>query len=360
MYRVGIDIGSVSVNVAIVNDNGKIVKSRYIRHKGKPYAAAKEAIEEAVGAYEVEFIATTGTGAKVFASLIGAAFVNEIIAISRAMGSLYPSTGSVIDIGGEDSKLIIFEPSGRKSSPLRVKDFSMNALCAAGTGSFLDQQASRLRFTIEEFSEVALRAKNIPRIAGRCTVFAKSDMIHLQQIATPDYEIVAGLCYALARNFKGNISKGKDLKTPVGFIGGVAANAGMRGALKEVFQLTDDTFFVPENFTAVGAAGAVYAVLEDPSLKVPFTGLDRLDTYLNEEKSEATHEPLSLSAANMNIAYDMKPVTGRTKVYLGVDVGSISTNLVLIDEERNVLAKRYLMTEGKADRSRRSRGVLPR
>ncbi|OPY04686.1 MAG: Activator of (R)-2-hydroxyglutaryl-CoA dehydratase [Syntrophorhabdus sp. PtaB.Bin184] len=347
MYRLGIDIGSVSVNVAVVNENGKVVKSQYIRHKGKPFVVAKEAIEEAAGAYEVEFIATTGTGAKVFASLVGAAFVNEIVAISRAMGKLYPSTGSVVDIGGEDSKLIVFEPSGRKGFPLRVKDFSMNALCAAGTGAFLDQQASRLRFTIEEFSEVALKARNIPRIAGRCTVFAKSDMIHLQQIATPDYEIVAGLCYALARNFKGNIAKGKDVRTPVAFIGGVAANAGMRTALREVFGLTDDTFFVPENFTSVGAAGAVYAVLEDPSLKVPFAGLDGLNAYLNEERQEATHEPLSLSAANMNVAYDMKPVTRGIKVYLGVDVGSISTNLVLIDQGRNVLAKRYLMTEGR-------------
>jgi len=347
MYRLGIDIGSVSVNVAIVNENRKVVKSRYIRHKGKPFVAAKEAIEEAVGAYDVEFISTTGTGAKVFASLIGAPFINEIVAISRAMGHLYPSTGSVVDIGGEDSKLIIFEPSGRKNAPLRVKDFSMNALCAAGTGSFLDQQASRLRFTIEEFSDVALKAKNIPRIAGRCTVFAKSDMIHLQQIATPDYEIVAGLCYALARNFKGNITKGKDLRTPVAFIGGVAANAGMRGAIKEVFELTDETFFVPENYTCVAAVGAVYAVLDDPSLKVPFAGLDRLNEYLLEKRSDDTHEPLSLSAANTNIAYDMKPITEKTKVYLGVDVGSISTNLVLIDEERNILSKRYLMTEGR-------------
>jgi len=119
--------------------------------------------------------------------------------------------GSVIDIGGADSKLITFE-KGRRTNRLKVKDFSMNTLCAAGTGSFLDQQASRLRFTIEEFSEVALKSDNPPRIAGRCTVFAKSDMIHLQQIATPDYEIVAGLCYALARNFKSNIAKGKEIR----------------------------------------------------------------------------------------------------------------------------------------------------
>ncbi|MEN6616138.1 MAG: acyl-CoA dehydratase activase [Syntrophorhabdus sp.] len=347
MYRLGIDIGSVSVNVAIVNENGKIVKTSYIRHKGKAFMAAKEAIEDIVASNDIEFIATTGTGAKVFASLIGAPFVNEIVAISRAMGHLHPATGSIVDIGGEDSKLIIFEQSGKNNTRLRVKDFSMNALCAAGTGSFLDQQASRLRFTIEEFSQVALKAKNIPRIAGRCTVFAKSDMIHLQQIATPDYEIVAGLCYALARNFKGNITKGKEIRTPVAFIGGVAANAGMRQAIRNVFELNDQTFFVPENFTAMGAIGAVYAVVDDPSLKVQFRGLDHLNAYLLKERNEPNHEPLSLSPANLNITYAMKPVTQKTRAYLGVDVGSISTNLVLIDEEKNVLAKRYLMTEGR-------------
>jgi activator of 2-hydroxyglutaryl-CoA dehydratase len=142
---------------------------------------------------------------------VGASFTNEIIAITKAFQALYPNTGSVIDIGGEDSKFILFERD-KEHGNLKIKDFSMNTLCAAGTGSFLDQQASRLGFTIEEFAETALKAKNAPRIAGRCTVFAKSDMIHLQQIATPDFELVAGLCYALARNFKGSIAKGKDLE----------------------------------------------------------------------------------------------------------------------------------------------------
>ena len=111
----------------------------------------------------------------------------------------------------------------------------MNTLCAAGTGSFLDQQASRLGLTIEEFGELALKSTNPPRIAGRCSVFAKSDMIHLQQIATPDYDIVAGLCYALARNFKSNIGKGKELhKTHLlpGRGGGQRGNAkGLHGGV---------------------------------------------------------------------------------------------------------------------------------
>jgi predicted CoA-substrate-specific enzyme activase len=346
MYRIGLDIGSVSVNVVVMNKTGIITNTRYIRHMGRPFQAGKEALEEISGKFEVDFVSTTGTGAKDFAALIGASFVNEIVALAKAFDHLYPQVLSVIDIGGEDSKLILFEKDG-SDERLRVKDFSMNALCAAGTGSFLDQQASRLRFTIEKFSEVALKSTNPPRIAGRCTVFAKSDMIHLQQIATPDYEIVAGLCYALARNFKGNIAKGRDIIAPVAFVGGVAANAAMRRALMDVFSLDNMRFLVPEHFTSMGAVGALYAVLDEPSLRNQYGGLESLNECLMGDNVRTAHEPLAISDENLRVSYDMKPVNGQTQVYLGVDVGSISTNLVVIDENKNVLAKRYLMTEGR-------------
>lgn len=346
MVKVGIDIGSVSVNLAVMDKSGSIIIDRYIRHMGRPAEISKEAIEELVKKYKIEFVAVTGSGAKHFASITGGTFVNEIVALATGFSHLYPDTGSLIDIGGEDSKLVIFEKSG-KNGKLRVKDFSMNALCAAGTGSFLDQQASRLCFTIEEFSKIALKATNIPRIAGRCTVFAKSDMIHLQQIATPDYEIVAGLCYALARNFKSNIAKGKDIKNPVAFIGGVAANAGMLRAIRDVFALSDSEFIIPEYFTSMGAIGAIHVVLDDPSMKTTFKGLEGLEKYLLQEKFHEAHEPLRISNENLNISYELKEIKEKTRSFLGVDVGSISTNLVLIDENKNILAKRYLMTEGR-------------
>ena len=346
MYRIGIDMGSVSVDLVVMDESGKIVKSKYVRHMGRPYEMGRDVLEEAVKEYDADFIAATGTGASEFASLIGASFINEIVALTQGFSGLYPHVGSVIDIGGADSKLITFE-KGRRTNRLKVKDFSMNTLCAAGTGSFLDQQASRLRFTIEEFSEVALKSDNPPRIAGRCTVFAKSDMIHLQQIATPDYEIVAGLCYALARNFKSNIAKGKEIRNPVAFVGGVAQNAGMRRAIQDVFALKDGEFIVPEYATSMGAIGAIYTILSDPSLRKPFAGFDALNRYLEKERMEETHDPLEISEGNLCVSYAMRNVATKTKAYLGVDVGSISTNLVVIDEERNVLAKRYLMTEGR-------------
>jgi predicted CoA-substrate-specific enzyme activase len=346
MKSVGIDIGSISISIVVLDEATNIVQNSYVRHKGRPIEVAKTTLQDLSKDFEIDSVAATGTGAKEFSLLIGASFVNEIVALAKGFGHLYPHVRSVIDIGGEDSKLIMLEEDPA-SGRLRVKDFSMNALCAAGTGSFLDQQASRLCFTIEEFSEVALKSVNPPRIAGRCTVFAKSDMIHLQQTATPDYEIVAGLCYALARNFKGNIAKGKDVSHPVAFVGGVAANAGMRRAMKDVFSLSDAELFVPEHFTSMGALGALYAVMDEPGLKKKFLGLEKLDTHLKRELLEEAHEPLDISRENLHVLYDMRNVEEKTEVYLGVDVGSISTNLVVIDKEKNLIAKRYLMTEGR-------------
>ena len=348
MFRIGLDIGSVSVDVAVVDDKGHVTEERYIRHKGQPIKAAGEVLAELKTKYgkDIEFVATTGVGAKTFAELVGAAFTNEIIALTKAFQKLYPHVGSVIDLGGEDSKFILFERDKERGT-LKIKDFSMNTLCAAGTGSFLDQQASRLGFSIEEFGDVALKSKNTPRLAGRCTVFAKSDMIHLQQMATPDYELVAGLCYALARNFKSNIAKGKEIAKPLAFVGGVAANAGMRKAIQEVFSLEESQFIVPERFTSMGALGAIYAALDEPGIRREYQGVENVDRYLAQEEQADAYERLSLSEKNKKISYDVKRPTEKVKVYFGVDVGSISTNLVAIDEQRNVLSKRYLMTGGR-------------
>jgi len=156
-----------------------------------------------------------------------------------------------------------------------------------GTGSFLDQQASRLHLTIEEFSAIALRSKKPPRVAGRCSVFAKSDMIHLQQSATPDYDIVAGLCFAMARNFKATVGKGKKFQTPLLFLGGVAANLGMRRAFREVLSLSESDMTVPEHFYTSGAIGAALMVMELSSQPVVYRGVSALAACLSSGEAIA-------------------------------------------------------------------------
>ncbi|GAG68675.1 unnamed protein product [marine sediment metagenome] len=187
---VGYDIGSISVNRAIINEKKEIVEILpYARHFGEPVKSVKKDIESMhKGSYKdrISGICFTGSGGKEIASLLGLNFINEIEAIVSAVKFLYRNAKTVIEIGGQDSKFI----------DLVYGDYAMNELCAAGTGAFLDQQASRFDLTIEEFTRLALKSRNPSTIAGRCSVFAKTDMIHLQQEAASDEDIILGLCYA--------------------------------------------------------------------------------------------------------------------------------------------------------------------
>jgi predicted CoA-substrate-specific enzyme activase len=263
----GIDVGSVSANTIILNNRQEVIEEHYTRLKGQPLQTVEQILDEIlqrIPAERFQSLSFTGIGGKLLSELLGGNFINEIIAQARAIQRFYPQVRTIIDMGGEDSKLILLE--GEKGH-FKINDFSMNTLCAAGTGSFLDQQASRLGLTIEAFGELALKSVNPPRIAGRCSVFAKSDMIHLQQIATPDYDIVAGLCYALARNFKSNIAKGKDFIKPVAFQGGVAGNIGMRKAFLDVLELSNGDLIIPKHYASMGAIGAALVTLEDKGSK---------------------------------------------------------------------------------------------
>ena len=349
----GIDVGSVSTNTIIMDDHRDVLEEHYTRIKGQPLQTVQKVLEEILQRISHETfhsVSFTGTGGKLLSELLGGNFINEIIAQARAVQYFYPQVRTIIDIGGEDSKLIFIE---EEKDRFKIGDFSMNTLCAAGTGSFLDQQASRLGLTIEEFGQLALKSTNPPRIAGRCSVFAKSDMIHLQQIATPDYDIVAGLCYALARNFKSNIGKGKTFVKPISFQGGVAANAGMRKAFLDVLGVSNGELIVPNHFASMGAIGAILVTLEDKKGKKEWFGLSRLNQYLKDHREEqASLKPLSLSPYHLirrgEISLPSQNSGGeKIEAYLGLDVGSISTNLVVIDKEKRVLAKRYLMTAGR-------------
>ena len=346
MY-IGLDIDSVSVNAVLMTRDGAVLEEHYVRTRGRPVEAARGVLGDMLTHTDescVDGIGVTGSAGQLVADLLGAFFVNEIIAQSKASIRLQPEVRTVIELGGEDSKLICLAPDGA-SGELCMKEFAMNTVCAAGTGSFLDQQAARLGVNIEnEFGQLALKSENPPRIAGRCSVFAKSDMIHLQQVAAPDYDIVAGLCMALARNFKGTIAKGKELTRPIAFHGGVAANAGMVRAFERICGLQDGELIVPEHFASMGAFGAVLAMTESNS-DFEFRGIEVLQSHVQDDAK--SQEPLV--GDNYPIRTEIEPIIGDLPVdaYLGVDVGSISTNLVVIDSDRRVLARRYLMTAGR-------------
>ncbi len=347
----GIDVGSISVNLAVIDAEDNVIEERYIRHHSQPMAVAADAIETAVDKYGRERIiglAATGSGGRVVARVLEANFVNEVVAQAAATRRLFPQVRTVIEIGGEDSKLIFMADSDQDGGD--VADFAMNAACAAGTGSFLDQQASRLGLAIEEFAQAALESEHPARVAGRCSVFAKTDMIHLQQKATPEHDIIAGLCFALARNFKSTVGSGAEIVAPISFHGGLAANPGMVRAMKEVFTADGDQFIIPEHFAAMGAIGTVL-VSRDTGIRRPdLDKLDELRHYQTQAASTKELGPLSLVESRIEPSRLAEPdldLVQKIPAYLGVDVGSISTCLAVIDEQANVLAKEYLMTAGR-------------
>ncbi len=353
-FNLGLDIGSISVNSVVMDSDRNIVDEKYAYCHGRPFDVLKEMLAdilERFGHDNINKIAITGTGGKQAIELIGGIFVNEIIAQSSSIAVLHPEVKTVIEMGGEDSKLIFMETkeAAKRSS---LCDFATNSLCAAGTGSFLDQQAKRIGVSIEdEFGDLAMTSEKPSRIAGRCSVFAKSDMIHLQQIATPVADIVAGLCFAVARNFKSSLGRGKTFETPISFQGGVAANQGVIRAFKEVLNLKNGDLVIPKHYASMGAIGGLYHILDNEAetgTNHAFKGLDDLNAYLeNRTSGSARLSQLEESVAVYNKDIRVRTNDEKTEVSLGVDIGSLSTNVVLIDSDNNVIARRYLPTASK-------------
>lgn len=250
MYYLGVDVGSVSTDIVLLDKNLRVVEELYLRTKGKPIAAIQEGFRLLKDKYEEKDIAaagTTGSGRQIASTLVGAdAVKNEITAHAVAALELDRDVRTIIEIGGQDSKIIILKNGV-------VTDFAMNTVCAAGTGSFLDRQAERLEIPIEKFGDYALKATSSVRIAGRCAVFAESDMIHKQQLGYDEAVIIRGLCEALVRNYFNNVAKGKEVQSKVFFQGGVAANKGMKSAFEE---LLNTEVVIPEHYNMMGAIGA--------------------------------------------------------------------------------------------------------
>ncbi|RUM88337.1 MAG: CoA activase [Thermodesulfatator sp.] len=343
-YYVGLDVGSGTAKVAVLDQDRKLVHKAYQKTHGQPVETAKRLLSEVESLFGTELsgITCTGTAGKFISQVLGVAFVNEVMAHARAVEHFHPEARTIIDIGGEDSKLVFIRHEGGN---FRIADFALNTLCAAGTGAFLEQQAARLGYSIEEFSRLALKAENIPRIAGRCTVFAKSDMIHLQQAAVPDHEIIAGLCFAIVRNLKSNLAKGRRVEPPVVFQGGVAANLGVRRAIREVFGLKEKELIIPEHHGVMGAIGAALYGLDGRATS-PYRGAEVLHAYLQKRRPAPQRLPKLLPMRSVYLPAQ-EAVAHPQRVYLGLDVGSVSTKIVALDESGALVAKVYLLHHGK-------------
>ena len=228
----GVDVGSISTKGVILDRENRILASQYIWTQGDPIGAVKRLtglLEEQFdkSAYEIVATGTTGSARKLVGVILGATMVkNEITAHAVGTTAFYPDVRTILEIGGQDSKIILVENGV-------AVDYAMNTLCAAGTGAFLSSQAKRLGIEVEEIGDYALRSTHPTQIAARCTVFAESDLVHKIQMGHPREDIIAGVCNAVAANYLNNVGKGKKIAAPVVFQGGVSKNAGVVHAFEE-------------------------------------------------------------------------------------------------------------------------------
>lgn len=270
--HIGIDVGSLTTKIVVIDDQYNVVWSMYARSAGGPIQAIQAGFRQLAGDLpdlKVAGVGATGSGRLLAGIMAGADVVkNEITAHATAAVHAEPDVRTVIDIGGQDSK-VIFLHRGVSCG------FNMNTVCAAGTGSFLDHQSERLGIPIEQFGQLALRSDHPVRIAGRCGVFAESDLIHKQQMGYCKSDLIAGLCVALARNYVANVLRSRRVQPVVLFQGGVAANDGIRAALESLLHVE---LVVPPHFQVMGALGA--AILASKEMGVDrqtnFRGADRI------------------------------------------------------------------------------------
>jgi predicted CoA-substrate-specific enzyme activase len=253
----GVDVGSVTTKLVALDEHYGVLAALYLRTRGKPIEVVQAGLRELSGrlpdSVKINGVGTTGSGRYLAGVVVGADVIkNEITAHAVATSHFVPGVQTIIEIGGQDSKIIILRDGV-------AVDFGMNTVCAAGTGAFLDQQAARLNIDIESVGPLALQSKTPVRIAGRCTVFAESDMIHKQQMGHRVEDILYGLCQAMARNYLNNVGLGKEIRNQVAFQGGVAFNLGMIRAFEEALELQ---IRVPPHHEVMGAIGAAMLARE--------------------------------------------------------------------------------------------------
>ena len=360
-YWVGIDAGSVSLNCVVINPSREIVSElRYRRHLGKVEEGVVELIKELqarFGEGKLRSVSFTGSHGRKLADRLEAFYEFETICQVAGALHLVPDARTIISMGGQQTALFQI---GRHDGGWELEHFNTNGPCASGTGSFIDQQAERLATTLylrekaagekdidrilADFIELGLTSENPAHVACRCTVFTKSDMIHLQNKGERLEDIIYGLHVGNARNYMSTIVGNRALQAPVLFIGGLSLNPLQVKAFRSYFP----EVVVPPSSTSMGALGA--ALLAREAGSEHGVDLERLEALALGETLPVPIAPrLVLTKTSFSDAEEItvKPRQCKTKVYLGIDIGSTTTKYALINEEREIIHKKYVPTQGR-------------
>ncbi len=338
-YFLGIDIGSVNSKISLIGEDGEIVKLDTEKISTGPRAAVASLIARLGKEFDLDQIVAagvSGSGKDVIPKELEWVEYSSPLSIASGLLHLYPDARTIVQIGGQSTLVIGLEDGLKK--PWKV---ASNPLCAAGTGRFLEQQAYRLGISMEDFSSLALQCEGSPpRIAARCSVFAKTDIIHLQQKGASVEAMLYALCESVARMVT-SIKKGA-FEEPVYFVGGVAANAAVAKALSDAISARNKhqvRVIIPENHLYIESLGSALLSIGKTSQGVVLSEIDDRQDYFEMPRLKVVTTQDSKPVPNIE-----EECTG----YLGVDIGSTSTKAVIVDETGNrVIGKNYLMTAGR-------------
>jgi len=355
----GIDVGSVAISISLLNSNKEIIYTAYEFHEGSIAAKLSEMLQT-IDLMEIKGVATTSSTPE---SIKSTAVYDTRISFITAAKTLHKKVGSILIVGGEKFGLVMFDEDEQ------YRKFKSNSSCAAGTGSFLDQQSKRLNLkNITEFGKLAKsNTGDFPKIASRCSVFAKTDLIHAQQEGYSLSEICDGLCYGLAKNVVDTLFKSGKINEPLLFAGGVSLNEAVT---KHIEKLTGIKPLVGEYSNLYGSIGSAINLIEDDTIEFA-NKFKSVQDIVSDEKKEKKYfyQPLTLKRSDYPSFNSLRKFNYRSKIldnaphvevdiytksdilklkaYIGIDIGSTSTKAILLDNNKNVLAGFYTRTSGQ-------------
>ncbi|MDD5945389.1 MAG: acyl-CoA dehydratase activase-related protein [Clostridia bacterium] len=349
LLRMGIDIGSTTVKVVIIDDDNNMLFSRYERHYSEILDTVKKLVTEAyseVGEHKVSAM-ITGSGGVALSEAVGIPFIQEVVATANAIEQVAPKTDVAIELGGEDAKIIYFEGGNAEER--------MNGICAGGTGSFIDQMASLLQTDAGGLNELAKNHKIIYPIASRCGVFAKTDIQPLINEGAAKEDLAASIFQAVVNQTISGLACGKPIRGHVAFLGGpLHFLSELRKRFIETLKLTDETALMPENSHLFAAFGSAISSDRDKAESfsemidnigknnVLAVEIARLSPLFKDKKDyeEFTERHKKASVPKKELA------SYKGNAFLGIDAGSTTTKLALVADDGSLLYSFYASNEG--------------
>ena len=350
MYSMGLDVGSTTAKIAVMDDEGKLVYSKYERHNARVSELVSryfDEIQQLVGVDAQVSLCVTGSVGMATAEQLGAEFVQEVVAASIYAKNAHPEAKALIDIGGEDAKVIFFH--GGKM------ELRMNGNCAGGTGAFIDQMSVLMGVDNQKMSQLAMQATHVYPMAARCGVFAKTDIQNLMARNLPEADIAASIFHSIAVQTVVTLSHGINFEAPILLCGGpLTFLPALRKAFCDYMHLSPADFIVSENSNLVPALGCAYRA---KNLAV-FVSLATLRSRLNVETTSEWHSSLLPLFKNEEehqqwikskekFSADTKPLAkGKQRIVIGIDSGSTTTKIVALREDGDIVFTNYRLNLG--------------